>query len=1267
MRKLSLTRKTVLLISTLLVGFAANAQQSTTQILDIEKRIMSDTRVKSVIISKERETPQLITLKTNGSYSGDQALPLLNNFLDLRQGVDVLKVEKRSRVHDNFEVIEFQQYYQNIKVDRARYKALVKNNSIQFYNGAFYKMAPGVATQPKLSKGKALELAKATVNASKYAYEELQEAIANTPDGNLKKALQAELADADTKGELVFVQDFTQKKKAEVRLAYKFDIYATQPLSRSWVYVDAQTGKILLTDAIIKHFEKDAPPTALSTSTNVQTRYAGLRNIYVKKISGNDPQNGLLLNSSHPTTEVYVPGSATWVLMDDTRGGGIETYDLNGVGGLPVSVPPAYTVAKSFTDVDNNWTTAEHKRGVEDGPGEAENDDIAWDAHWGAEIVYDYWKNKHNRLSYDGKNTKIKSFIHSGLAYDNAFWNGSVMTYGDGSGTTAAGFKPLTSLDVCGHEIGHGVCSSTSDLVYANEFGAMNEALSDIWASCIEFYAITHVDASLKNIYKPFYIGEQISADPNAPLRRMDKPKAAGNPDTYGGENWTDQDGCTPTLVNDECGVHNNSGVLNKWFYLLAVGSGAGSGPDRAYAGEDDEINDAVTTGPVEMQHPANTYSVKGVGFNQAEKLTFLMETMLSSAATYAEAREVSIAAAIQMSGNPCSQLVETVTNAWYAVGVGEAFAPCTTTYGFVSNGVSATTEAATPAGCNSFKEISLPVILPAGGTAIVTFSGSATKGADYKPSTTVMTNKTGKTQRKSLRLTIFNDGYVEGDETIQINLSITKTGSNPVNNTYTVTILDDDVVPVIGSGTKTLLSETFTRADGFADPAGWTEILELPETPDGDPTASGKNQWGIFGNTLAITGKEGTTGATLPAKTYNDNSASQTIIKSPMIDARGLSVVRIAFDYMVQGEVDPTGTDIENFPAFDYMAVAYSLDGVHFVELTTEQFRQFASPAPTSGSVNAILPAALANKQFYLAFRWSNDTNAGGPFSVSIDNLVLTGELRKIESDLNNNGSEIVGGGKDAYFYSSQDGDVLGMINYTSTDNFGCTNLSVEKTGTGAFTLYQSGGKNNKVSDKVIRATATSERASLHTLTLYYTDAELAGIEAATNKDRSALDVYQVEAVGYASATAGNTYKYGSPVYTAMPGIGAMYTIRGREVLTGSYTIGAAVSTAQRAPIVKVQEPAGQWKVDNIYPNPGFTTAQLSLTAPFNQKVRVDFVNVFGQVIQSKTFTLTIGSTNVQFNTASLAAGSYMVFVKDEKGADHQHPEIHTEIISSC
>ncbi|HEX2532086.1 MAG TPA: M4 family metallopeptidase, partial [Chitinophagaceae bacterium] len=537
----------------------AQAQKTPQQVEDLRRRLAGNAKIQSFELSEERQTPSLIRLKSGQGVPAAEAKTTLSGLLGLRAGTDELR-EVRRVASAGMEVVEYHQYYKGIRVEHARYTALVKGGRAEVFNGAFYEVPATLKLQPSLQKEGALEKAKSSVGARKWAWENAEEIYSRVKEAGQKAALLLELREYLPEGELVVVKDFTASGVARMRLAYKFNIYAVQPVSRAWIYVDAETGKLLLRDAIIKHVEDG--PSATSVSVTVPTRYAGNRTVKTKQISGNDPNSGLPLTSSNPL-EVYVPGSATYGLLDDTRGGGIETYDLNGVGGLPINFAPAYAQGKSFTDKDNNWTLAEHRRS---GPAESENDDIAFDAHWGASVVYDYWKDKHARLSFDGKNGKIKSFIHSGFGYDNAFWNGTVMTYGDGSYPAPGGFRPLTSLDVCGHEIGHGVCSFTSDLVYAKESGAMNEALSDIWAACVEYYAIRRVDPALASRYKPFYIGEQISADPAAPLRRMDDPKSAGNPDTYGGTNWTSQVGCTPTLANDQCGVHNNSGVLNKWF-----------------------------------------------------------------------------------------------------------------------------------------------------------------------------------------------------------------------------------------------------------------------------------------------------------------------------------------------------------------------------------------------------------------------------------------------------------------------------------------------------------------------------------------------------------------------------------------------------------------------------------------------------------------------------------------------------------------------------
>ena len=1176
MLKLRLYRGKLCLLAFLFVSSHSvrlYAQKNLQQRIALEQKLLSDKKVTGVTISDERETPSSIFFDfAKPSYKEVETPALLRNYLSLKAGYDVYVDAKQTNISAYLNVKEYQQYFKGVPVAYSRYKVLIKNTDILALAGSYYDVPVSLSVIPAIAESDALSIAKKQVGAKKYAWEEMQDRITATSDENIKKFLQIELQEYLPKGQLVIVKDFTNKEKADMRLAYKFNLYAAEPLSRGYIYIDAHTGKVLLYDAIIKH---------ASVPTTVSTRYAGNRVIQTKQISGTDPGNGQTLVSSHPASDTiggnptpYIPGNPTYVLIDDTRGqnGGIQTYDLNNVGGLPISLGALYAQAKSFTDVGNAWTLSEHKRAAaEGGANEAENDDIAWDAHWGAEMVYDYWGKRHNRKSYDGKDAGIKSYIHYGPAYDNAFWNGTAMTYGDGSGNSATGFKALTSLDVCGHEIGHGVCSNTSDLVYANESGAMNEGFSDIWAACVENFAIKEVDPALASRYKPFFIGEQISYTAN-PLRRMDNPKGVNDPDTRYGKNYINPN-CTPTLANDQCGVHTNSNVLNKWFYLLTCGSGAGSGPDKDYviAGADDSKRDDTTGG---LKQDVIPYSVTGLGFAVSEQLAFLTEVMLSSTANYDEARAMSIAAAKAYSGDPCGAIVQSVTNAWFAVGVGPAFvAPCTVTYGFITQPGLTVTEGRSGIGCTATDSLTIPFLLPAGSTATLTIGGTATQNVDYRIATTSFANNTSGTRTDSIKIYVNNDAVIEPLETISLSLAITNLGTNTSNNTFTVTIADDDVVPVIGTDSVTLLTQNFDGVTrGFNLPAGWTETLEIAEVPGVDPTTAGKNHWGVFqpgspnaSNSLAVTGRTinpvtGTT--TSPDGTYINTSPSQTRTSTPMIDARGLSNIKLSFDFTVQGEVNPNGTDFEAFGKFDYMEITYSYDGTTYQPLGPGFI--FAMAQPYTGRFDNVLPAFLNNKRFYLAFRWYNDTNAGGPFSVSIDNVIVKGLPRRIETIAGRLSNETINGAQEVYFYSNPDGNIIAKVNATGSNNYGCVAASLEKAGNSAFTLYSTASDNNKVGDKFIRITPTTNNANgTYTISLYFTEQEIAAIENATALPRQNLFIYKTSAPAFAGATAANTEK-AAATFTAVNG-GGLFTANFSTGFSG-FAVGAA--TAKALPI---------------------------------------------------------------------------------------------------
>lgn len=243
----------------------------------------------------------------------------------------------------------------------------------------------------------------------------------------------------------------------------------------------------------------------------------------------------------------------------------------------------------------------------------------------------------------------------------NAYWSSRNMKFGDGTGN-ALEEQPYTTLDICGHEMGHAITETTSALVYQWESGALNEAFSDIWAACITNYAKIHT-ASLPGEIT-YRIAEKCSNlhKPDKGFRDMGNPAKFSHPSTYKNIFW--QKATLPTCRNfdttDNCGVHTNSGVLNKWFYLITEGE-----------------NSFNSFGTI--------YNIQGLGFGVSQKIAYLMSQNLPPNATYATAKTVSINAAETLYGAASIEL-QTVKEAWIAVAVDSNIYKMENTPVFTSN-----------------------------------------------------------------------------------------------------------------------------------------------------------------------------------------------------------------------------------------------------------------------------------------------------------------------------------------------------------------------------------------------------------------------------------------------------------------------------------------------------------------------------------------------------------------------------------------------------
>ncbi len=1063
-----LQRMKVFLILFLLggpIGFAQTSTEEITSNLEEEPRILS------YKMDTSRGTPSVIQLNpAKGQVSLAEAPAFLSALMG--SGSETNFVLERSLTSHGVQVDKFQQYINGIKVEHGVFKAVSKNDVITAFTSEYYNLGNSFPVSTSLDETAALQKALDFVGASLYAWEYI-ESLGSDPE------LLAAYDSYYPKGELVIVDDYSTVE-VDPAIAYKFNIYAAEPISRANIYVDANTGKILLNDAIIKHAnghtKEDIKKEAAKSKTETpnlpyikatgDTRYAGTRNF----------------DTSQDTNGLFALKGVTPSGIEN------ETFSYEGIGGLPLNIPALAALAEPVYDgdgsilnpetADNIWNASEHRKdefsttSIYPLANEKNNDDVALDAHWGAEVVLDYWKNVHNRLSYDNEGTKVFNYVHFGDAYDNAFWNGSAMTYGDGSyqgGTNPNGsFAPLTSMDVCSHEIGHGVCEFTADLVYARESGAMNEGFSDIWAATVEHYVLSQIDSSLE--YDPWGIGEQIDerdgglkpGDANArALRWMDDPKAAGDPDSYGGENWQNPDCGTPTLANDQCGVHTNSGVLNKWFYFLVSGSGQTFSPGFNKASADDQVTDA-----------GNSYEVVGIDYEKAEKITYIAETMLSPNAKFAEMRETSILVAQTLFGIGSFEEEQT-TNAWYAVDIGEKYnAGEPNTITFSDSNIQIFSEDNEVNGCEDFNTYSVVftgVDVPAASTISLNTSGStAQEGSDFSLSAKSITFSGSET--RSIEITIYDDAIIEDSETIVLSYIY-----NGTFHKQEYAISDNDFAPRTGTTEFNLLTESFDK-DGI--PAEWSTVT----------LAEGVNTWKFNGD-LTATGRAFISDGITDIPFYDQNSPSNTILRSSLINAAAASNVKVSFDWEAGGETDAVDPSV----IFDYGEFVYSLDGANYIPV-----QKFVGSGPlavntSNGNFTSEIPA-LDGKAFFLGWRWYNDTNAGTQFSFAIDNIKVTAIPAGIETQKDEQATTQVETGNTIFFLSDTDKALIAKIENASAD-LGCVSMAVTDAGN-SFKVFP--GISTARPSKVF-SISTENPDATYDLTIYFTEEELSAFDSTT------------------------------------------------------------------------------------------------------------------------------------------------------------------------
>jgi Zn-dependent metalloprotease len=188
------------------------------------------------------------------------------------------------------------------------------------------------------------------------------------------------------------------------------------------------------------------------------------------------------------------------------------------------------------------------------------------EAYDGSGATYDFYLQVYNRNSIDDRGMRLDSTVHYERGYDNAFWNGQQMVYGDGDKKL---FNRFTiALDVIGHELTHGVTSNEADLSYQDQSGALNESISDVFGSLVKQYKLGQTAKQAD-----WLIGQGLLAPgvKGVALRSMKAPGTAYNDPVLGKDPQpADMKGYVQTN-DDNGGVHINSGIPNRAFYETAI------------------------------------------------------------------------------------------------------------------------------------------------------------------------------------------------------------------------------------------------------------------------------------------------------------------------------------------------------------------------------------------------------------------------------------------------------------------------------------------------------------------------------------------------------------------------------------------------------------------------------------------------------------------------------------------------------------------------
>lgn len=439
-----------------------------------------------------------------------------------------------------------------------------------------------------------------------------------------------------------------------------------------------------------------------------------------------------------------------------------------------------------------------------------------------------------------------------------------------------------------------------------------------------------------------------------------------------------------------------------------------------------------------------------------------------------------------------------------------------TPTIGFVSGGGTVINEGTD---C-SFQDVLLDVDISLAPSAVatVTFTstGTATNGVDFDISPASVTFPTGATPTRQVRVRIYNDGVVEGVESLLLAFNVATTGDAVAAGAdladHDITINDDDVAP-LGGGTVTLLNQDFEA--GLA-----------PFTVQGN---GGSDRFSVANAAAASSGfwTIANSNATQFAYSNDDDcncDKANDRLRSPVFSLAGAyTSATLTFDHAF--------ADLQTETA----EVQISTGGAYTTIGTLTNTSTVAGGVGTTPWVNGVtVDLTPYIGQATVQFRFRYDDDGGWFYGLAIDNVIVTADAPVSIQVTDNTASPQnipVRGMETVHYYDLASGDVMGTIQNLSTWNYQCTRLEVDRdaaaAGGNTAPFWDANPANALAAKTFFVAPSNNTPTGSYTITLYYTEAEIAAWETATGKNRSALKIVKVSNTPISAVNAGNYNAY--------------------------------------------------------------------------------------------------------------------------------------------